>query len=102
MKPLTSSQRKHLRGLAHALKPVVFVGKKGAVPSLMKAVSEALETHELIKIKFVENREKEIKNKLLDQICAHTGCEVAGHIGHTGILFRPCSDPKKRKISVPA
>lgn len=102
MPPLNSRQKKYLRGLAHSLKPVVLVGKKGGAPSLMNAVEDALETHELIKIKFVEDREKRTKNEILSQICAGTGCEVAGHIGHTGILFRPCKDPQKRKIAIPA
>ena len=101
MKPLTSRQRKYLRGLAHALKPVVLVGKKGGAASLMKAVSDALETHELIKIKFVEEREKDTKNEMLSHICSGTGSELAGQIGHTAILYRPCSKPENRKIAIP-
>ncbi len=101
MQPLNSRQKKFLRGVAHALKPVVLVGKKGGAPSLISAVEEALEIHELIKIKFVEDREKKTKNEILARICAATGCEVAGHIGHIAILYRPCSDPKKQKIALP-
>ena len=43
MQPLTSSQAKHLRGLAHGLKPVVFVGHKGLTPAVLDSVREALD-----------------------------------------------------------
>ena len=44
--------RKQLRSLAHALKPVVFVGKLGHTDALLKEIDTALLAHELIKIQF--------------------------------------------------
>ena len=60
MNELTSSQCKYLRGLAHKKKPVVQVGQKGMTDALVKALDDALETHELIKIKFVDYKEKSL------------------------------------------
>ena len=57
-------QKKYLKGLAHSLKPTVFVGQKGAVPSVIKALDEALDTHELIKVKFIEFKEKSQKEEI--------------------------------------
>ena len=54
MKKLTSIQAKFLRGLAHALKPVVFVGQKGLTTSLIASTDEAFQRHELIKVKFID------------------------------------------------
>ncbi len=50
--PLKGSDRKYLRGLAHNLKPVVHIGKAGLAPSVLTAIDEALDHHELIKIRF--------------------------------------------------
>jgi len=64
MKKLTSIQSKYLRGLAHALKPVVFVGQKGVTDALFKSTDEAFQRHELIKVKFIDFKEKEKKRQL--------------------------------------
>jgi RNA-binding protein len=43
--------RRRLRGLGHALDPVVQIGKLGATSSVFKQVGQALLDHELIKVK---------------------------------------------------
>ncbi len=96
---LTSAQRKHLRGLAHALKPVVQIGQKGITPGLLSALDEALTTHELIKVKFTDFKEE--KDELLPEILSGCGAALAGLIGHVAILYRPHPKPEKRKIRLP-
>ena len=54
MKKLTSIQAKFLRGQAHGLKPVVFVGQKGVTPALIASADEAFQRHELIKVKLLQ------------------------------------------------
>jgi len=100
-KKMTGYQKKHLRALAHKLKPVVMIGQKGATPALFKSVEAALMAHELIKVRFVETREKEQKSRIITEITAQAGCEIAGTIGHTAILYRPHPDPDKRQIVLP-
>jgi RNA-binding protein len=101
MEKLTGYQKKYLRGLAHKLKPVVMVGQKGVTPALSKSVEAALMAHELIKVRFVENREREQKTRIITDITAQTGCEIAGAIGHTIILYRPHPEPDKQRIVLP-
>ena len=101
MQPLTSSQAKYLRGLAHGLKPVVFVGQKGVTASLLNSIQEALNAHELIKAKFIDFKDRRMKATLTAEIEQQTGSRLAGLIGHTAILYRPHPDPEKRKIVVP-
>ena len=50
MEKLTSSERNILRKEAHALKPVIMIGKNGVTPGLTAAVDAALTDHELIKV----------------------------------------------------
>lgn len=98
---MNSRQRRYLRGLAHGLKPVVFVGQKGLTATLSAAIDEALGAHELIKVKFVEFKEKEHKAAITARIEADSGAELVGLIGHTAILYRPQEDPQKRRIELP-
>jgi RNA-binding protein len=98
---LKGYQKKHLRGLAHGMKPVVLVGQKGITPALTKSVDESLEKHELIKVKFIDFKEKAQKEELNRAIEEETASEMVGMIGHTAIFFRQQKDPKKRKIHVP-
>ena len=98
---LKGHQRKYLRGLAHSSKPIVLVGQKGANRSVAKALDEALTKHELVKVKFIEEKEKEKKQRLADGLSIATGAHVVGHIGHTAIFYRPHPEPEKRFIILP-
>lgn len=101
MQPLTGFQAKYLRGLAHGLKPVVFVGQKGLTAALLDAVQEALNTHELIKVKFLDIKDRGVKAARASEIEQKTGSRLAGLIGHTAIFYRSHPDPEKRKIVIP-
>ena len=98
---LSGAQKKYLRGLAHKLKPVVFIGQKGFAASVVTALDEAFNTHELIKVKFNEFKEKEEKQEIISAIEDKTGSSLCGLIGHTAIFFRQNPDPEKRKIDFP-
>ena len=96
---LTGAQRKYLRGLAHGLKPVVHIGRAGLSESLIASLDEALESHELIKVKFQDHKDE--KEAFRSEISARLDCEAVGKIGHTMIFFRPARVPDHRKIELP-
>jgi RNA-binding protein len=101
MTQLKGFQRQYLKGLAHNLKPVVSIGQKGITDAVIRTINEALDTHELIKLKMLAFKEKDQKKALIERIEVENKCEVAGTIGHTAILFRQHQDPEKRKITLP-
>ncbi len=101
MQPLTSSQAKYLRGLAHGLNPVVFVGHKGVTPAVLDSVREALDTHELIKLKFIDFKDRRLKAGIAAEIEAQTDSRLAGLIGHTAIFYRRHPDAEKRRVTLP-
>ena len=101
MKKLEGFQRKYLRGVAHGLKPVVFIGQKGLTPEVLSSAEMALERHELVKVKFNDFKEKEEKTEISARIEKETGAEHVGIIGHTAIFYRQQEDPEKRKFSLP-
>ncbi len=101
MKKLEGFQRKYLRGLAHSMKPVVIIGQKGYSDTVIRALDSALTTHELIKIKFIDFKDKAQKDEILGSIVKDSKCENVGMIGHTAILYREQNEPEKRKIVLP-
>ena len=92
---MTGKQRRQLRALAHALKPVVVVGQRGLSDAVVSQIDGALTTHELIKVKVSPESpdEREASAELLRQ---GLGCEVAGIIGRVLILYR--AHPENPKI----
>jgi len=98
---LTGAQRKYLRGLAHHLNPGALVGRKGVTSALLEEIETALDAAELIKIKFVDHKDKETKTSLLDDIVRKTCACPAGMVGHVAVLFRQHKDPEKRRIKLP-
>jgi RNA-binding protein len=101
MQKLASYQKKYLRGLAHHLKPVVFIGQKGMTDQVANSTDDALNTHELIKVKFNEFKEKSDKMQIAELIETGAGCQLVGIIGHVAIFYRRHRDPEKRKIKIP-
>jgi len=102
MNTLKGFEKKYLRGLAHDLKPVVLIGKEGITDGIVRAADEELSQHELIKIKFNDFKEKNQKDTLTGELVGKTGSAQVGMIGHTAILYRPQTDPAKRRIPLPA
>lgn len=99
MSELTGADRKYLRALAHSLEPIVYVGKNGVTDGLITAVEEALESHELIKIKF--NDHKDEKKAIAADIESRTDSHVVGLIGNIATLYREHPDEEQRRIKLP-
>ena len=95
---LTQNQKKHLRGLAHALNPVVMVGQHGASPAVAKELDGALTTHELIKVS-VRVGDRELRDQTLSELAQQTGSVMVHRIGNVGVFYRPRKD--KPKILLP-
>ena len=95
---LNPAQRKSLRKQAHHLKPTVFVGKDGMTETVVGAVKEAVLAHELIKVRFVDN--KDTKKTLAPELAKQSKTELVGMIGHLAILYREHPDEAKRKVKV--
>lgn len=90
MEPLNSSQRKHLKALAHHLDPVVMVGAKGLTEAVLREADGALRAHELIKMKVAaEDREPVAR-----AVCEALGCALVQHIGKVLVLYRPAEPPR--------
>ena len=56
--PLNAAQKRFLRSKAHHLKPVVMVGQHGLNENVLNELDIALDAHELIKVRFVDDKER--------------------------------------------
>lgn len=88
---LTSKQRAFLKKKAHELNPLVRIGKNGVTDSLIQSILEAIDSRELLKVKILQNCEKE-KEEVLEEFSKCSEFEVVGIIGRTIILFRENKD----------
>ena len=97
---LDNAQIRYLKKLAHHLKPLVQLGKKGLTDSLVSAIGRELDSHELIKIKFTDFKDE--RDALSERIVDLTGGSRVTRIGNVLVLYRRNPDPEKRKIALPA
>ena len=95
---MTSKQRAYLKSLAMTMDPIFQIGKASLTPENTKAIAEALEARELIKISVLQNcmdDPKEIAHVLAER----TGSQVVQVIGKKIVLYKP--DKKNPKIELP-
>lgn len=85
---LSPAQRKHLRGLAHALKPVVRLGQAGLSAAVVRETERALHDHELVKVKSAGG-DRAARDAALAALAAATGAALVHQIGNVAVLYRP-------------
>jgi RNA-binding protein len=95
---LNEKQRKYLRGLAHALKPVIAIGQAGASEAVIAETARALSDHELIKVR-VSGMDRAARDTALELLAKRTASELVFRIGHTAVLYR--RNREKTRIILP-
>lgn len=96
---LTEKQRRHLKGLAHPLKPIVLLGNAGLTDAVVAETTRALEDHELIKVR-LPGVERTGRDATLQSLAERTGSAFVTRIGHVAVLFKPRE--KLSRIVLPA
>ncbi|MEX1273784.1 MAG: ribosome assembly RNA-binding protein YhbY [Gammaproteobacteria bacterium] len=94
---LTDAQKKFLRTLAHPKKPVVIIGNAGLTDAVVKEIDQALDAHELIKVRARVERDE--RDELIAEILDRTRASQIQRIGHVLTLFR--RNHAKPKIDFP-
>lgn len=96
---MTTKQRAYLKGLAMTMDPIFQIGKNSMTPELTKAVGEALEARELIKVSVLKNCMDDPR-ELADTLAERTHSNVVQVIGKKIVLYREGKD-KNKKIELP-
>lgn len=84
---MTPDLKKALKSKAHALKPVILLGQHGLTPAVLAEIENALNTHELIKVK-VPGVEREVRRQVVTQILEDTVAELVQIMGQIATLYR--------------
>jgi RNA-binding protein len=85
---LTERQRRHLRGLAHPLRPVVLLGSGGVSDAVIAETWRALHDHELIKVR-LPGLDRARRDAALADLAARSGGTLVTRIGHVAVLYKP-------------
>ena len=85
---LTGKQNRYLRGLGHGLQPFVMIGKHHLSEDVIRAANEALDKHELVKVRIQEGCLEDRKS-VAAELAAETGSAVVQVLGKTFLLYRP-------------
>lgn len=95
---LTGKQKRFLRGLGHALQPIIMIGKGEISTALINEAIGALDSHELIKVKMLESCPLD-RHEAAEQLAAGCQADIAQVLGRTFLLYKRADEPK---IALPA
>lgn len=95
---LSEPQKKYLRGLGHALKPIVMVGDSGISDNVVAELDGCLDHHELVKIR-VKVGDRGARDTAISELCARTTATLVQQIGNMALLYR--ENPEKNGIQLP-
>jgi len=88
---LSERQRKYLRGMGHALNPVLMIGQHGLTAAVIAEAQRALHDHELIKVKF-RGADRAGRDAGLAELATATGSMLVQRIGHTALYYKRRND----------
>ena len=95
---ITNTQKKFLRQSAHHLKPIIWAGQHGITENVLNEIEQALERHELIKIK-LRLGEREERDAGIEEICEKTDAELVQRIGNIVTIYK--KNKEKPVIKLP-
>ena len=84
---LTETQKKRLRTRAHDLKPVVMIGQHGLKPTVLEEITNALDYHQLIKVKLSVG-DRDLRDDMLQQIVQYSQATLIQRVGNMAVLYR--------------
>ena len=94
---LRGKQRRHLRGLAHGLEPVVLLGREGATDAVLGAIVRELKARELIKVRLPELEGAERKAAAA-ALAERAEAELVQVLGRVAVLYRPKDEEPRIRL----
>ena len=93
-------ERRALRARAHHLEAIVQIGQAGIHPPLVEKVAAELAVHELIKVR-VRRTCLEDAKELGKPLAEAANAELVQVIGHTIVLYKPCTEDENDATATP-
>lgn len=84
---LDKKQIKHLKTFTHDLKVIIWIGQHGLTDKVLEEIRNALDYHELIKIK-VRVGERQTRDEIINTLCTKTESAMIQKIGNVVSVFK--------------
>ena len=94
---MTSKQRAYLKSLAMTMEPIFQIGKSSLTPENTKAIQEALDARELIKVSVLQNYMDDPR-EIAQMVAERTRSQVVQVIGKKIVLYKEGKDEKKKIV----
>src|SRR3977135_3109451 len=91
---LTEKQKKHLRRLAHPMKPIVMLGNAGLTDAVVSELDRALSDHELVKVS-ARVGGRGARTDAPAALASRTRAEIVQQVGNVGVFYRRGGDLAK-------
>ena len=91
---LSNSQKRYLRGLGHAIKPLIQVGKNGITDALIKELGLVLDQHELVKVKLATD-DRQARRIQMAELEEKTQASLVQTVGKVACYYRRNQDQPK-------
>jgi RNA-binding protein len=100
---LSPLQRQHLKALAHSLDPVVQLGAAGVTEGVIRQLGEALQRHELIKVKRPKLDDAQAREDMAEELTQASKAARVQLLGRVLVLYSPRAKdlPGKPRIQLP-
>ena len=86
---LSGAEKRSLKSRAQTLEAVVRVGQAGLSEPLLASMEDALDRHELVKVRFVGLKEE--RRTLAPELAARTSSLLVQTVGNVAVYFRPAA-----------
>ena len=96
---LSGKQKKHLRKIAHHLRPIVTLTKLDFTENALKETIRAMSDHELIKVK-IEDPDKLKRHAIGSKISKLTNSNLIQTIGKCVVLYKASPEPNPKLSNV--
>lgn len=96
---LTETQRKYLRGLAHARAVIVQIGQSGWSEGVSRELDIALGAHELVKVR-ARVGDRELRDEIFTRLARETSSTLVQRIGNVAVFYRRAAE--RQKLILPA
>jgi RNA-binding protein len=83
---LTNPEKRELKARAQRLDPLLRLGHAGATEAFLKSLDEALDLHQLVKVRFAEFKEQ--KKARAPELAEKTRSELIMRVGNVAVYFR--------------
>ena len=85
---ISNTKRKGLKKKSSSLKPIIMISQNGLTDSVINEIDNALDTHELIKVR-TRGSDKDERTQQCLKIKEKLNADIIHRIGFITVLYRP-------------